>query len=42
MVFIMLLLKPICENLGLGWNSQRKRIDRGDILYSIKDMMTVV
>ena len=21
-------VKPICENLGLDWDSQRKRIDR--------------
>ena len=35
-------VKPICENLGLDWDSQRKRIDRNEILNSTKVMMTVV
>ena len=35
-------VKPICENLGLDWDSQRKRIDRNEILNSTKVIMTVV
>ena len=34
-------VKPICKNLGLDWDSQRKRIDRNEILNSAKVMMTV-
>ena len=33
-------VKPICENLGLDWDSQRKRIDRDDVLSSVKVIMT--
>ena len=33
-------VKPICENLGLDWDSQRKRIDRDDVLSSVKVIIT--
>ena len=33
-------VKPICENLGLDWDSQRKRIERDDVLSSVKVIMT--
>ncbi|WP_255504022.1 phage antirepressor N-terminal domain-containing protein [Moraxella sp. VT-16-12] len=32
--------KPICENIGLDWDSQRKRIERDEVLNSVKVMMT--
>ena len=33
-------VKPICENLGLDWSSQKKRIERDDVLNSFKVIMT--
>lgn len=35
-------VKPICENIGLDWYSQRKRIERDDVLNSTKVIMTLV
>lgn len=32
-------LKPICENLGIDWEAQRKRIKRSPILNSVAVMM---
>ena len=34
------LMKPICENIGLDWNSQKKRINRNAVLSKGKVMMT--
>lgn len=33
-------VKPICENLGLDWSSQKKRIERDDVLNSVMVIMT--
>lgn len=33
-------VKPIAENIGLDWDSQRKRIARDDVLNSVAVMMT--
>ena len=33
-------VKPIAENIGLNWDSQRKRITRDDVLNSVAVMMT--
>ena len=33
-------VKPICENLGLDWSSQKKRIERDDVLNSVMVVMT--
>ena len=33
-------MKPICENIGLDWDGQRKRIDRKEVLKSVTVMMT--
>ena len=35
-------VKPICENLGLDWSSQKKRIERDDVLNSTMVIMTTV
>ncbi len=35
-------MKPICENIGLDWDSQKKRISRNEILNSTKVIMTSV
>ena len=35
-------MKPICDNIGLDWESQRKKIQRNQILNSNTVMMTVV
>jgi len=35
-------MKPICENIGLDWDSQKKRINRNKILNSTKVIMTSV
>ena len=35
-------MKPICENIGLDWDGQRKRIERKEALNSTAVMMTVV
>lgn len=35
-------MKPICENIGIDWDSQRKRIERDEVLNSTKVIMTVV
>lgn len=35
-------LKPICENLGIDWDSQRKRIERHPVLNSTTVMITAV
>ena len=34
-------MKPICENIGLDWDAQRKRIRRNKILNASAVMMTV-
>lgn len=33
-------VKPICENIGLNWDAQRKRINRDDVLVEGAVMMT--
>ena len=33
-------VKPICENLGIDWSSQKKRIERDDVLNSVMVVMT--
>ena len=35
-------VKPICENLGLDWSSQKKRIERDNVLNSVMVIMTIV
>ncbi len=35
-------MKPICENIGLDWVSQHKRIQRNHVLNSTMVMMTIV
>ena len=35
-------IKPICENIGLGWEGQRQRITRDDVLNSTACMIQVV
>lgn len=35
-------IKPICEKLGIDWDSQRHRIDRHHVLKSTKVMITAV
>lgn len=34
-------MKPICENIGLNWDSQKKRINRNEALSQGKVMMTL-
>ncbi|SFB80005.1 P22_AR N-terminal domain-containing protein [Marinospirillum celere] len=36
----MVAMKPICENIGIDWRSQRKRIMRDTVLNSVVVMMT--
>ena len=33
-------MKPICDNIGLDWVSQHKRIQRKEVLKSVTVMMT--
>ena len=33
-------VKPICENIGLDWHSQRQRIHRDEVLSEGKVMIT--
>lgn len=33
-------MKPIVENIGLEWHSQRKRISRDEVLNAVKVVMT--
>lgn len=33
-------VKPICENIGLNWDAQRKRISRDDVLSEGAVIMT--
>ena len=35
-------IKPICENIGIDWESQRQRIMRDDVLNSTACMIKVV
>jgi len=35
-------VKPICENIGLNWDSQFRRIKRDDVLNSTVAMMAIV
>lgn len=35
----MVAIKPICENIGLSWEPQRKRIMRDEVLSSVTSMM---
>ena len=35
-------MKPVCESIGLNWDSQRKRIKRHPVLNSTTVIMTVV
>ena len=35
-------IKPICENIGIDWESQRQRIMRDDVLNSTACMIQVV
>lgn len=35
-------IKPICENLGIDWDSQRHRIDRHPVLKATKVIITAV
>jgi len=35
-------MKPLCDNLGLEWEPQRKRIQRDEVLSSTTSMMEVV
>lgn len=35
-------MKPICENIGLQWEAQQKRIQRHDVLKSTMSMMNMV
>lgn len=32
-------MKPICENIGIDWESQRQRINRDDVLKSVACMI---
>lgn len=32
-------IKPICENMGVQWHAQRKRIQRDEVLSSVESMM---
>lgn len=34
-------MKPICENIGLEWNSQFRRIQRKEVLKSVVAMMAI-
>ena len=39
---LFVAIKPICENLGIQWHAQRKRIQRDDVLNSTASMMNSV
>lgn len=39
---LLVAIKPICENLGIQWHAQRKRIHRDDVLNSTASMMDSV
>ncbi|MBB1485790.1 phage antirepressor N-terminal domain-containing protein [Oceanospirillum sediminis] len=32
-------IKPICENMGIQWHAQRKRIQRDEVLSSVESIM---
>lgn len=39
---LFVAIKPICENMGIQWHAQRKRIQRDDVLGSTASMMDSV
>lgn len=39
---LLVAIKPICENIGIDWSSQLKRIKRDEVLDSNMVMMTTV
>lgn len=38
----LVVVKPICEALGIDWSSQKQRVERDEILASTMVMITIV